>query len=62
VAHFPTKLGATPADWIERVRRLALDPELGQRLGGGDLRTVEGYSVRMQTLRMGQALREAAAS
>jgi glycosyltransferase involved in cell wall biosynthesis len=51
------------ADWIDSVRRLALDPELRRRLGAAARSTVEeGYSARVQALRMGQALRDAAAS
>jgi glycosyltransferase involved in cell wall biosynthesis len=53
----------SPADWIDRLRRLASDLELRHRLGAAARRTVEeGYSARTQALRMGQALREAAAS
>jgi glycosyltransferase involved in cell wall biosynthesis len=50
-------------EWVERLARLAGDPELRARLGAAGRRTVEaGYSARVQAPRVAEILRAAAGS
>jgi glycosyltransferase involved in cell wall biosynthesis len=52
----------TDAEWVDRVRRLVLDPQLRRRMGRAARRTVEErYSARVQAPVLARILRECAA-
>jgi glycosyltransferase involved in cell wall biosynthesis len=53
-------LAATEREWIEKITRLALDPELRRRMGAAGRQTIEErYSLKVNAPRMAATLRSA---